>query len=455
MRRTLRRVAIGAAVLIGLGAAGLVCQRVSDRGRYATEHSTYGSGPEGTRALYLVAEAMGAQPRRWAEELARLPERGMLVALGSCDQLLRREVDRIERENLRAWVERGGVLVVAGVPDYVSREDFGAALVGDEEQCRPRHGLLGMLARAERRAQQGDAAPERPDGGPTELEDLPQALQEDPVGTYEEVTAQDELGEARLAVATAAPLEGLGPVGVRRPLRIELDEGTEAETLLRLDDSAGPPVGVRIPVGQGAVVLLASASPFTNRDLVDGGGAVLFARLVRAHASEGPVIFDEYHLGVGQRRSTMRYLRQAGATGLVVQVLLLAGFALWRLGARFGGLRADAPVEPGGTASYVDGVARLYEKAGDPSGAGHIVVRRALARIAKHHHLPSSDPARLIDAFERRGQRRAKEAVEALRAMLSDEKPSRGLTKLTAEVDRLVAAATSESAALDTTRTAR
>ncbi len=446
MRRLLRRVAIAAVVILGLGAAGLVCQRVSDRGRYATAYSTYGSGPEGTRGLYLLTEELGARPRRWAEELARLPERGMLVALGSCEQLMRREVDRIERENLRAWVERGGVLVVAGVTDYVDREDFAAELRGSAEQCRPRHGLLGMLARAEQRA--GGSGPrDAPDGGPLELEDLPTAARQDPVGTYEEVTAQDELLEARRAVAAAGPLEGLRAVGLRGPVRVEVDAETPAETLLRFDDDAGRAAGVRIPVGEGAVVLLASASSFTNRDLVEEGGAALFARLVREHAPAGPVIFDEYHLGVGQRRSTMRYLRQAGAGGFVVQALLLAAFALWRLGARFGGVRADAPEDPGGTASYVDGVARLYEKAADPSGAAHIVVERALARIARHHQLPSSDPARMIEAFERRGRKGPAEAVSALAAML--ERDARSLTVAVADVDRWVTAATSDAAALD------
>lgn len=434
-RRTLRRSLVGAFVLLGLGAAGLVCQRVGDRGRYATEYSTYGSGPEGTRGVYLLAEELGGRPRRWAEELARLPEGGMLIALGSCEQLLRRQVGRIERENLRAWVEAGGVLVVAGVPDYVPREDFGVGLVTDAELCRPTHGLMGMLARAERRGEEEPADAGRP------LEDLPRALREDPVGVYEEVTARDELPEARLAVPVGSPLLGLGGVALRRPLQLAIDDAA-ALKLLTLDDSAGRPVAARVTVGRGAVVLLASASLFTNRDLVEGGGARLFARLLAEHAPSGPVLFDEYHLGVGQRRSTMRYLRQAGATGLVVQVLLLVGFVLWRLGARFGSVRPEVVAEPVGTASYVDGVAQLYEKARDPAGAGRIVARRALAQVAAHHHLGSADPARMLQLFEQRGQRRRAEAVRALEGLLADDdaKP-RDLVRLVEEADRLVARA--------------
>ena len=57
MRKWLGRIAVGALVCIGLGAAGLMCQRVGERGRYVSAFSTYGSGPEGTRGLYRVAVA--------------------------------------------------------------------------------------------------------------------------------------------------------------------------------------------------------------------------------------------------------------------------------------------------------------------------------------------------------------------------------------------------------------
>lgn len=456
MRRTVKRVALGVALLVALGAAGLVCTRVADRGRYASEYSTYGAGPEGTRALYLLADELGAHPRRWAEELGRLPEDGgMLVALGSCEQLMRREVNRIERERLREWVERGGVLVVAGVPSYLSRADFGAELVSDPDACRPTHGLLGMLARAEQRAA-GEDAPRTEDDTdrPTELEELPRAFGEDPAGTYEEVTARDELPPPRAALATGEPLVGAGLVELRRPLGIALDDGLAAHTLLTLDDATERPVGVRIEVGRGAVVLLSSASLFTNRDLVAGGGAVVFARLVREHAPEGPVLFDEYHLGVGQRRSTMRYLRQAGATGIVVQVLVLIGLVLWRVGARFGGVRSDPPPEPGGTLSYVDGVAQLYSKARDPEGAARIVTRRGIARIAAHHHLATTDPTRMAELLEQRGQARVADAVRALAGMLEGDAP-RGLTATIAAVDQHVAAAERDANALDSHGEAR
>lgn len=440
-RRVLRRVAIGALVLLGLGASGLVCQRVGERGRYVASFSTYGGGPEGTRGLYLLADALGANPVRWAEDLGRLPERGMLVALGSCDQLLRRSVGRIERENLRAWIERGGVLVVAGVPDYLAKDSLGVALRGDSELCRPTRGLIGMLARAERKAQSESAEDE---GDEPKLEDLPGSLTSDPAGTYRQLTEEDEPGEARLAAPVGPPLAGIRPVAMQRALRIELDEGVEGDVWLALDGPNGRPAGVRVPVGEGAVIALASASFLTNAELARGGG-VLFARLVRELAPEGPILFDEYHLGVGQQRSMMRYFRQIGAGALIVQLLLLVGVILWRGGARFGALRAEPPAEPGGTASYVGSVAELYRQSRDEAGAAKVLIRRALGRIAEHHHLASRDPGRMIELFTERGLHETAEAVRALERLAS-EGTRLGLARSSEKVDELVARATEEGA---------
>ncbi len=437
MRTYAKRALAAACVLLALGAAGLVCQRVGARGRYASQYSTYGAGPDGTRGLYLLAEELGARPARWAEDLGRLPERGMLVALGSCDQLVRRELGRIERENLTRWVERGGVLVVAGVADYATRADLGVELRGDPEVCRPTSGLLGMLARAEARSRNDK---HEDDDEERRVEDLPDAFADDPAATYDEVTAEDELPAARFARGIAGPAAGAAPVGMRRAMDVAVDDERMSQVLLAFDD--GRPAAVRVSVGRGYVVALASASAFTNRDLREQGGAVLFARLVREHAAEGPVLFDEYHLGVGQQRSMMRYLRQVGASAIVVQVLLLVAFALWRLGARFGAARRDPPAEPGGTVSYVEGVATLYAKASDPGGAGAILVRRALARVAAHHHLGTTDPSRMIELLEQRRRHRAAQAVVALARMLDEGAAAHGLTRAAVEVDALAARAT-------------
>jgi hypothetical protein len=216
--------------------------------------------------------------------------------------------------------------------------------------------------------------------------------------------------------------------------------------LLQLED--GTPAAVRVDIGRGSVIAIASASAFTTRDVREQGGGVLFGRLVETYAPRGPVIFDEYHLGVGQQRSTMRYLRQIGAGAVAVQLLVLALFALWRVGARFGRPRIDPPPEPAGTASYVDGVATLYQRARDPVGAARILFRRALVRIGEHHHLSTTDPKRMIELLERRKRKAAADAVAEIGVFLTTETTSTNIASLAARADALVDAA-KDSSALD------
>lgn len=435
MRRLARRAAIATAVILGLGLSGVMCQRVSARGRYVAAYSTYGSGPEGTRGLYLLAEQIGARPQRWAEDLGRLPEGGgMLVALGACETWMRRDVGRLERENLKAWIEAGGVLLVAGAPDYVRRSDFGVAIDGG---CERSSGLIRMLEEREggpRKESDGDDEPQ--------LEDLPGMLREEPERAYDEVVDDGDIPMAHGAWPAGEPVIGLPWVGLRQPRGVRFDESRSHHTLLRLDGPEGEPVGVRVDVGEGAVIALGSASMFQNRDLSQQNGGLLFARLVREHAGGGPVLFDEYHLGIGQHRGMMRYLRQAGLGAFIVQLLLLVLFVIWRFGARFGSPRDPAPPEPAGTASYVEGVGTLYAKAKDPVGAAGILVRRALERIAAHHHVDAKGAAPLADTLEARKRKEAAEAVRAI-ATLESEAAAHGLPRFTERLDAELARAIS------------
>ena len=256
-------------------------------------------------------------------------------------------------------------------------------------------------------------------------------------GDGAELVADEELPAAHLAVGEGAALEGVPFVGMRGPLTISVDEDRARQTLLRLDGPEGRAVGVRVDVGEGAVIVLSSSSMFQNRDLATENGGVLFARLVHEHAPQGPILFDEFHLGVGQRRSLTRYLRQAGALPLVLQILLILGLLIWRLGAAFGAHEKDAPEGPRGTASYVEGVGTLYAKAKDPAGAVAILVRRALERIAAHHHVSERDPARLAEQLEARRRQGAADAVRAIEASAAEALGRGGLPRFAARLDQL------------------
>jgi hypothetical protein len=308
---------------------------------------------------------------------------------------------------LAGWVERGGVLVVAGAHDYLAPE-LGVTIERAAGACEPRAGLLGALVRAQRDAGPAEDAPDA--GVPSPL-----AIARDPVAAVAEAVEQDPLPEAVPARGVGGPLVGFARLPLRDPARVELHDPLHTEVLLRLDDARV--AGALVRRGRGAVVALASSSPLLNRELRAGEGGVLFARLLRAFPDAGPVVFDEYHLGVGERRSIVRYLGDFGGGALLVQVLLVVLFVLWRRGARFGGEQRAVPLPPAGTASYVAGIASLYARAGDPGAAAAILARRAFVRIAAHHRLPSPEPAALADALTARGRSAEAAAVRTLASL--------------------------------------
>jgi hypothetical protein len=421
-----------------LATSTFVCQRVADRGRFTGAYSSYGSGPKGARGLYLLAERLGLRPQRWAQDLAGLPRRAMLVALGDCESGMARPLSRYEERELVQWVEQGGVLLVAGVRHYLP-EGLGVRFEA-EPRCGPSWRFLRMQEEA------GEGA---------EQEQVEQELQGPPEPGASAPAAGDETAEADLDEADDVltwtspvdqPLIGLAPLPMRHPGRLVLDEDASARVILTMPDAINMPespvqrdVGVVVKRGNGRVIALASGSMLQNRALAAGDGGVLFARLAHAYAGEGPIVFDEYHLGVGERRSLMRYLRQAGAAPFLTQLMWIALIWLWRSGARFGGVRQPDEPAPAGTASYVTALGGLFARAGDPGGAVHLLVKQGLARVAAHHHVQPG-PARKLEA--ELSSRGLTDAAQAVRAIASAEygalRDAGNLAKLSREVDRAV-----------------
>jgi hypothetical protein len=423
------KVGVMAAVVVALGMVGWVGSRVVQRGRYAVAHSTFGAGPTGAKALRDLAEALGGRPTRLVEDPARLPEQAMLVVLGGCGG--GRPASPMDLDALRGWVERGGVLLAAGARHVVGRgAGLGGHLTGG---CPPPSWLESLLSST---AEDTD--------GPRDLE-----------GSDDEAPSFNAM-EAPLHFAhpVAGPVEGVGLVALESPARIVVDPGTEGEVLLaeaaaHPPDLDGPPASelgsvsaVAFRRGRGVVILMASASPFQNQSLGWASGGVLFARLYAEYADGAPILFDEYHLGVGEPRSLARYIRQVGGGPAVLQLLFVAMLLLWTGGVRFGAPRTDPPPPPAGTSSYVDAIARLYRRSGDAHGAMRILVKRALTRVARHHHLPSADPealAKTLDARMRSGEARA---VRRLAAMGGAAGAERSLPASVRALDRQVEAST-------------
>ena len=393
-----------------------------------------------------------------------------------------RPLSRPEREALGRWIEAGGTWIVAGATEVLEDDDFGVRLtVLDESRCAEDDGLYGMVLRADRRAREraraereasddggvanedaglappapeprndsADAGVVDPASDAGEIEygtvvgnqwDKPEPV-EDPMDALSRTLGMVSTVEREWASADEGPLGGMPPAGMRHPGWIHVAEGVPHEVLASIDGKA---VAVVVPRGRGRVIVLASGSAFQNRDLVIAEGAPLFVRLLRLYA-RGPVLFDEYHLGAGEARSTMRYLFQRGAGALVFHLLVVLAIVLVRSGTRFGATRKDREVEAVTTASFVSAIGALFAKVRDPRGSFQILARRGYARIADHHHLDEIDPSKLEAALRERKRLVAADAVRDLAQLAKDGK-TESLAHATRELDDLVRRAVSDGA---------
>jgi hypothetical protein len=400
--------ALGALLVLGIGAA--MCSRVAERGRFVAAYSSYGSGPEGSRGLFLVAKARNPATDRWAEDLARLPPRAMVVALGSCSTPMARELSRYEREAMTKWIEGGGVLLVAGATDYLWTE------IGVSIDRAPQCPVLGLSL--------SQILSQTPDEEPPEPAEPP------------DVDPFEDAPPPEIVVKGRGMLEGLDEVALTLAGSVTVNEG-DRELIL---GETGSVHGVVVHRGRGAIIALSSASLFQNSAIEASDGAVVFDRIAQRFAPHQPILFDEYHLGVGEKRSIMQYVRSVGGAAVFLQILVVLLFFLWRRASRFGSPKPEAIGEPAGTASYVRAVGTLYEKSNDQNAAIDRLVRHGLVRIRDKHHLEASDAPHVIRELEERGRNDEAKAVRRMEEVATAAK-ARAKTDLVGtarELDALI-----------------
>ncbi|MFT3927868.1 MAG: DUF4350 domain-containing protein [Myxococcales bacterium] len=353
--------ALAVLCIVALASLGVFAARVGNRGRFSAPYSTYGAGAEGTRALYRLVEELGLKPARLSHEISHL-DAGTLFAIAGCEGEQVRPLLRPEREEVTRFVEAGGLLIVAGVEGYLPE----------------RSGLS-----FDQPADCSDPAKQ------SWLEEL----------INEHGSKAATLPKHLEAVPSGAPLAHMLPFDAvsARNLRVAMD--SEATVLL---ESEYGPLGLTAPFGRGRVVLLGVPEALTNRGLAQGGG-VIVSRLLSAFAPAGPVWFDEYHLGMGERRSLIGYLRERGYGVIALQVLLVGLALLAAHSARLGRARPAPTTLPRQRQSYLGALSRMYEQCADEAGALQVLSRSALARLGRRYRAVGVEPERIAAWLESSG----------------------------------------------------
>ncbi len=243
--------------------------------------SVFDDGPRGRSVALALFDELGLRARPWTEAPGRLPfGDGLLIVDGVPEPPPLYQDDVPEARRLRdprhylRFVEEGGTLLCSASPE-----------------------LLELAVEA------------------FELTELA-GVSSSPFDTDEALVVLDS-GE-RLELDRAVPER----LSVPSP-------PTRTETLLA--DPAGRPVALRLPVGRGALVLVAGGLGFLdNGRIQEADDALLAVRLVELCTRPGdPVLFDEYVLGGWTPDTPLDLALAPRNFPFTLHLVLLACLGLW------------------------------------------------------------------------------------------------------------------------------
>ena len=210
-------------------------------------------------------------------------------------------------------------------------------------------------------------------------------------------------------------------------------------TIHRLTPSVRPAV-LGLPLGAGRIVVLADAGIVRNALLSEEKLVLLPERLLEwaAPSVAAPVIFDEYHHGLGNHGNALRAVGRAlfdtpvGRAGL--QLLLAALVLLLALGARPIAARPRMRLERRSPLEHVGALSRAYMQ----KGATRLAARRLVRGIRRRHGAAAGSGD--DEAFLRRLAARhpaLAPGVARLVAATKDPVSPRELTELADDIDTI------------------
>lgn len=362
--RLLLLVLLVLAVLLSVLAAVLVPP--ARQGSPDERPSTFFNAPHGTKAAYLILGKLGYAPRRLRRPIDTDTLQGIDALI-----VLRPVIDLTSHENriLLAWVKQGHhVLVAPGAPGNAEHADQGLAswfnLTARDKPAsesppatcstfeQPTDGLLAgarcLTARAERRF--------KPDG----------------------ILAGD------LAGFQAAPVWS-DPQGV---------------------------IAARVTCGAGTIIALADVYALTNAGLHEADNPLWLANLaleLKGQHDSAVLAFDEYHAGFPYHAPSWAAVAQLmlaeGWGPSVIQLLLVAGLALWAAAVRFGRPRDVQAQSRRQQGEFVRAAGQLLLRAGATAMAQQTLSAHYRARLCRLLHLnASSDDSSLTAALATRGR---------------------------------------------------
>ncbi len=339
--------------------AGSYLYRGANRGGFADMGSTWRSGPDGARGLYVLAAESGLEVDRKQTDLEVIEEGENLVLLS----VFHPETQLTRGDLFREEATDGGVEERELSRRVRGLNVWSAPELADEERTK-------LLEHVEN----GHVLVYVPVGDPEDplLKALGVTLI--PVSIEEDGTAVE--GVRHFIPPQPSPWT-LGVQRAQAKTQTHLGLPEEAVTLLQ-DEQLGAPVMAVVPHGDGEVIVLSAPELAMNRRLAEADNAQLWLSILSEVSRSGRVLFDEYHHGFSDDRSVAQFAARYGLHFAALQ--LVFGLCLWAVALRrFGRPRVPYEDERVAATDALSAASRLY-RAGRHHGHAASQVSRALAR---------------------------------------------------------------------------
>lgn len=312
--------------------------------------STFFTDASGARALFLIMKQFLPSVERWRRPVYLLPSTKdpaaptTLIVAGPTSPISRREADYLDK-----WLTDGGQLILLNDDDWA----LGHGSTKDS-----------MPAEASRAPQRDSAQP-------------PSAF----LSRYVAGLRWSEIDRQLTAPAagSSVPAQDL-TLSWRRSFG---DTGTAK--VIAVADAAK--LAVEWPVGQGRIIAIADPSMVSNSALRRSDNAVWLTDLAAAWGN-GKTLFDEYHQGFGQKRTTLELTRAFLGTPWGWSVLQIATVGLLYLFAyrrRFGGIREPPAVNRASPLELLDARAGVFQAAAAQSLSADLIIQNLCQSLSQNY----------------------------------------------------------------------
>jgi hypothetical protein len=340
--------------------------------RSVVPYSSYNNSPKGLKALFMLIEKLGYQPKRLHNPYLRRSRQagpGLLMLIQPSTSFSERE-----SQKLLEWVKSGNTLLIALDEQTNIAAKLGFELVEITE------GISSPASKPERR---------RPVARPAHLTTLNFGI--------------DNLNVKPIAYIKrqGSGVRGQGSVKEEKDLT-DTQSNTRHPTSdfvehFKINEGA---ILISYKLGLGKVIVTCRPEVFDNLSLGNPNNLKLIANLLNYEAKGKKIYFDEFHHGFGQQETLMDLLRSTSIGWAILQFSVVVVLWAYSLSRRFSRpLPLKAKVERS-SIEYVNAMSNIYSSAQAKAVALSILRARFERTLKLHPKLRNQTSTALLEEFQ-------------------------------------------------------